>query len=188
MSHYWGTEHKSVPDSVLFVGSICGQQSSLRMLKDIEGRLNTSQYIAFLENLFSESRESFSLLHDHYPVHHAIAVRNWLAKHPKIHVLPVPPKSGDLNFLSDVWELIVDYVNNHYANEVMSVERLSEIVPLAWESIVTDAFVEEKIEKMPIIIDTLIKTKGGSLFLESINSISDRCRAVIAAKSEHTRY
>ena len=97
MSLYWGTEHKSVPDSVMFVGSICGQQSSLRMLKKVEGRLNTSQYIAFLEKFFSESHGSFSFLHDHYPVHHAIAVRNWFSKHPQFHVLPVPPKSGDLN-------------------------------------------------------------------------------------------
>jgi len=158
------------------------------MLKKVEGRLNTSQYIAFLEKLFSESQGSFSFLHDHYPVHHAIAVRNWFSKHPQFHVLPVPPKSGDLNCLSDVWELIVDYVNSHYAHEVMSVERLSEIVPLAWDAIVTDAFVEQKIESMPNMFDTLIKIKGGSLFLESINSMPDRCRAVIAAEGGHTRY
>ncbi len=70
----------------------------------------------------------------------------------------------------------------------MSVERLSEIVPLVCESIVTDAFVEKKIESMPSMFDTLIKIKGGSLFLESINSMPDRCRAVIAAEGGHTRY
>jgi len=32
------------------------------------------------------------------------------------------------------------------------------------------------------MFDTLIKIKDGSLFLESINSMPDRCRAVIAAK------
>lgn len=79
--------------------------------------------------------------------------------------MPVPLKSGDLNLLSDVWELIVHYVNSNYAHDIMSVDRLSEILPLAWESIVTDAFVEQKIENMPNMFETLIKIKGGSLFL-----------------------
>ena len=74
-----------------------------------------------------------------------------------------PPYSPDLNSIETVWDWMKDCIQNHYG-EKMSYDRLREAVKEAWNSI------EQR------QLDDLI------------DSLHDRCVAVIAADGRHTKY
>ncbi len=131
------------------------------MLQPVKGRLDTQQYLNFLQVLRELSDEPRQrLVHDHYPVHKARAVATWLASNPHFDVLAWPRKSADLMAISDLFEEILFYVNDLQCN-VNSVEMLEQLVRSAWEAVATPNYVKGLIENIPSRCRAVIEAHGG---------------------------
>jgi transposase len=74
-----------------------------------------------------------------------------------------PPFSPDLNPIETVWNKMKDYIAKHYP-EKMSYDQLREAVKAAWEW-----FPKEELQEL-------------------VQSIRDRCQAVIDAEGGHIPY
>ncbi|KAK3874283.1 hypothetical protein Pcinc_020769 [Petrolisthes cinctipes] len=85
--------------------------SGVGELTDIgRGRFTGVKYVKLLEDVFLPSvrllnpyPSQFFLLQDNSPIHNAEVVKNWFKAHPEINVLPLPPRSPDLNQFEHVW-------------------------------------------------------------------------------------
>jgi len=165
------------------------------MMNRLEGRLDTKQYLEFLNAMNNSSGmlSSFSYVHDHYPVHSARSVRHWIDEHPKFNIIHVPKMSGDLNLMWDVWGKIAEFAKSHKVN---TIETLCSVVSLGWRSIVTEEFIDGLIKMMPYRLHAVIAAQGGPINQASIvkafvdksaSSISDRC-ATISSNETHSRY
>lgn len=163
------------------------------MFNRLEGRLDTKQYLEFLDamNNSSGTLSSFSYVHDHYPVHIARSVCHWLDEHPKFNMVPFPKMSGDLNLICDVWGKIGDFAETH---EVKTVEKLCSVVSMGWKAIVTEEFIDGLINMMPYRLEAVIAAKGGPIdqdaivkafVRKSVDNMSNRCAKISNA---HTRY
>jgi transposase len=79
-----------------------------------------------------------------------------------------PAFSPDLNPIEAVWNRMKDYIESYYpdlpSGKQRSYEQLREIVKEAWDQISPD------------------------MLKELIDSMKDRCQAVIDAKGGHTKY
>ncbi len=80
-------------------------------MKELDGRLDSGQYIEVLhENVVPFCQDS-PLIHDHYPVHTAQAVRKFLQSDGVAVIEDWPKKSGDIMPLETVWFHLIDKLN-----------------------------------------------------------------------------
>lgn len=168
----------------------------MTIIQRLEDRLDTRQYLNLLETLNSASNPGshFSFLHDHFPVHNARVVREWFTTHSQFNVLPLPKMSGDLNPITDVWQLVL---NELKPLVITNVTDLCEAVITAWHSTVTKELIESLALTMSYRFEAVLEAEGGPITISSIklpnmqgqlNSMVGRCRAVIEAKEKPTRY
>lgn len=80
-----------------------------------------------------------------------------------IRIIEWPPYSPDLNPIETVWNEMKDYIERHFPED-QSYDRLRAAVKEAWEAI------------------------PESFFMELLESMRDRCQAVIDANGMHTRF
>lgn len=106
--------------------------------------------------------ERLFFMQDNSRAHWAAATRAELEAR-SIRVIDWPAYSPDLNPIEYVWNKMKDYIQEHFPHK-MSYDRLREAVKEAWEAIPT------------------------SYLEELINSMRDRCQAVIDANGMHTKY
>ncbi len=168
----------------------------MTVIQRLDDRLDTRQYINLLETLNSSCNpgSQFSFIHDYFPVHNARVVREWFTTHSQFNVLPLPKMSGDLNPITDVWQLILNELKPLL---ITNVADLCKAVMTAWHSTVTKELIETLALSMPYRLEAVVEAGGAPITLSSIklpdmqgqlDSIVDRCRAVIEAKEEPTRY
>jgi hypothetical protein len=99
-------------------------------------------------------------MHDNDPKHTAKITKSWLADN-KVKILQWPAQSPDLNPIENLWEMV---------DRKIRARHFSKTADLY-------AAIEEEWSKLPS--DALIKL---------VNSMPQRCRAVIAAKGYATKY
>jgi DDE superfamily endonuclease len=80
-----------------------------------------------------------------------------------IKLIKWPPYSPDLNPIESVWDWMKDYIQNHFP-EKMSYDALRKAVKEAWDAVPND------------------------YLMELLDSMPDRCKAVIKANGMHTKY
>lgn len=126
VSRFWGVEpQQGIPSTVPFCGSFCGRQ-------------DTTQYREFLKGI--EKRAAGSavfLLHDQHPVHKAAAIRSWFREHQSFNIVPFPGQSGDLNVIGNVWDSIVNNVNQGLPR-IDTEEALKIVVVEAWDELMSN--------------------------------------------------
>lgn len=73
------------------------------LMKFHRGPVNAEEVLHFLQHLARHVRGRFVLLWDGLPSHRAAAVREWLARHPRIRVERLPAYSPELNAVEGLW-------------------------------------------------------------------------------------
>jgi hypothetical protein len=151
----------------IMVWSVISSQGTGR-LYIVKNTMRQDQYIQVLkERMIPQAMEwypngNFTFQHDSAPCHKAKTVTKFLEAE-KIHVLPWPGNSPDLNPIENLWELLKrDISKNLITNKRDLIEKLINV----WHH-------SEEIKK---ICQNLIK------------SMTRRVEAVIAAKGGHTKY
>jgi transposase len=104
--------------------------------------------------------ELWRLLQDNDPKHKSVLVQTWLFNHG-ISMIDFPAHSPDLNPMENLWNDIARRVE---ARPASTVEELQDVIAEEWER-TSPAFLRKLARSMP-----------------------KRCRAVIRAKGDHTKY
>jgi len=145
-------------------GCFCG--AGLGKLQNIEGNLDTTKYLAILENTMLPSkidlfgRKDWIFQQDNDPKHTAGATKEWLQR-KRIEVMEWPPQSPDLNPIENVWSIMHKNMGN---KKPRNVSQLLKCVQRAWNEVDVD-------------------------YLKAlVNSMPKRCEAVIAEKGQNTKY
>jgi len=136
------------------------------MIERIHGIMDKDMYLDILENAMLPSadmiygREEWLLQQDNDSKHTAHVVRDWMA-HNEIPVMPWPAQSPDLNPIENLWSILDASGKNRKCN---TADQLFTILRDTW--------------------NTLDK----SLLEGLVNSMHDRCEAVIMAKGGASWY
>ena len=153
-----GSHFARTPNTVPVWGCVSACDGT-SVLKRLDGRLDTKQYKELLAEFvlpISSSRRPF--VHDHFPVHHARAVIDWLNKN-SITVMDCPKLSGDIMPLEEIWKNVVQELNAQTAivsNTEQMWAELSEI----WPSLCTNSYVNDLIDEIPRKLEMIIKNDG----------------------------
>ena len=102
-------------------------------------------------------------MQDHAPGHAAKSTREDMAERG-IYPIEWPPYSPDLNLIETVWNKMKDWLGARYPEQRVSYDVLREHVQETWNAI-DENLLEELLESMP-----------------------DRCEAVIAEEGKYTKY
>jgi len=109
ISLYTGAHNVNIPNSVCVWG--CLSVKGKNVLKKLEGRLDSRQYMKVLDQNVVPFCQDNPLIHDHYPVHTAQAVRKFLKSRGVAVLEDWPKKSGDIMPLETVWLHIIHKLN-----------------------------------------------------------------------------
>lgn len=144
----------------------CFSSTGVGQFVNIEGILNQISYRNILQTHMLPSKAQlfgngpFIFQQDNDPKHTAHSVRDWFEEH-HVNVLPWPSQSPDLNPIENLWSILDHRVRNRTPN---TKEELLQGLRLAWEAIP-----QETLQSL-------------------VDSMPDRCRAVIAARGGNTKY
>jgi len=144
----------------------CFSSTGVGRLVHIEGILNKNSYQNILETDMLQSKAllfgngPFIFQQDNDPKHTAHSVRDWFAGH-HVNVLPWPSQSPDLNPIENLWSILDHRARNRTPN---TKEGLLQELRLGW-----GAIPQETLQSL-------------------VDSMPDRCRAVIDANGRNTKY
>jgi transposase len=127
------------------------------------GHINMKTYIEHIIPVMEDwirRNPGLQLMQDNAPGHHGKKTQEEL-RNRNIHPIFWPPYSPDLNPIEKIWDWIKDYIQNNFP-ERMTYPQLRQAVREAWDSITVDQL------------------------NELIDSMHDRCQAVIDASGMHT--
>lgn len=128
-------------------------------MKELEGRLDSRQYMKVLnENVVPFCQDS-PLIHDHYPVHTAQAVRMFLESHGVAVLEDWPKKSGDIMPLETVWLHVIDKLNE-FNNLAFDKAGLWSELSQLWQSLSLDGYFTQLISDMPERLQNIIHKDG----------------------------
>jgi len=136
------------------------------IIEEIKGIMDKEMYLDILENAMILSadmlygREDWQLQQDNDPKHTARVVKAWMT-HNNVPLLPWPAQSPDLNPIENLWSILDASCKDRKCNMA---SKLFAILRDAW--------------------GTLDK----SLLESLVNSMHDRCQAVIEAKGGASGY
>ncbi len=132
----------------------------------IEGTMVKETYLNILEDHMLPSadllfgRENWTFQQDNDPKHTAIVVREWFQEY-EVPLLPWPAQSPDLNPIENLWSILDQRTKSRQAN---SKQELFDCLKSEWERLPVD------------------------LLTRLVDSMPERCRAVIANKGYPTKY
>ncbi|XP_045032363.1 uncharacterized protein LOC123474368 [Daphnia magna] len=166
VSLHKGSERVNILNSVPVCASL--GFSVPNVITKIKGRIDTEQYISFLNTcVYPSAVEKFSkespilLIHDHYPVHTATAVRKWLQNRSNIAVLTDWPRNfGDLMPLVNTWKIIVEKVNESPVT-ISSTSVLWDEVFKIWSNVVDKEYVDSITKSVSHKLKEVVKCHGG---------------------------
>ncbi len=167
MNPKYCVDQKPHPIKVSMWGSFCGRGLCYSYIfnKTMDAKL-------FVEILSTHLKQSAALyyqtdppeqwyfLQDNAPQHNSIKARTWLHNNG-ISVLDFPPYSPDLNPIENLWNHLARVVETAQAT---TMEELQDVVAEAWKKTEL-SFIQTLVHSMP-----------------------KRCKAVIEAQGEHTKY
>ena len=151
----------------MFWGCFAGNQKGPCLFWEKEwGSINQKSYcerIVPLIHGWIQMNPHLQFMQDGAPSHSAASTMEELLKRG-IHTIFWPAYSPDLNPIETVWNWMKDYMERTYGDAKLSYDQLRVAVREAWDTI--------SIEQLDRLID----------------SMPERCAAVIAARGGHTKY
>jgi hypothetical protein len=132
----------------------------------VEGFLKKEQYQTILENEMLPSadllfgRENWHFQQDNDPKHTAKVIKEWFNQY-EIPKMEWPAQSPDLNPIENLWSILDQRVKHRKPN---TDEELFDVLKKGWEELPVD------------------------LLTKLVDSMPHRCRAVIEAKGNATKY
>jgi DDE superfamily endonuclease len=155
---FWGCFSGSIKGPGLFWEKDWGTINGARYRE----RILPLAYQFYQESL---KREGFECLfmQDNAPAHRARETTLWLEQR-SIQTLKWPSNSPDLNPIEMVWDIMKDFIQDHYGDRKLSLSETRQAVEAAWESITP-----QELRKL-------------------VDSMPQRCQAVIDAQGGHTKY
>lgn len=130
------------------------------MIRKIDGRLNTKQYINFLNEFIwpetQNGQRDIFLVHDKFPVHHARAVQTWLGKHERIGVVPWPPNFGDVMPFESLWN---DMLNDVCNMSCKSPDDMWDNLKYCFEQFDQD-YLEKLFKNIPSLLQSVFENDG----------------------------
>lgn len=138
------------------------------VLRDVGPRFNSQAYVELLEQdflpyvnrLFPEDEyEEVKLLQDNSRIHTANRTMNWFERHPRITLLPHPPRSPDLNPIENLWAMVV---RKWESGADRNLEDLMNHAWRSWQEIGdTPEVVSNAILSMPRRLQAVLDNDGG---------------------------
>jgi hypothetical protein len=133
--------------------------SCKNILKKLEGRLDTKQYKELLSENVVPFYQGSPFVHDFFPVHTAVSVREFLKCNSIAVLNDWPKKSGDIMPLETVWLYIVDKLKDSNILAFDTDSLWSELLQL-WSKLSVDGYFCQIISKMPQRLQKLIDRDG----------------------------
>ena len=100
------------------------------------------------------------LMQDHAPGHAAKDTQDELHSHG-IELISWPPYSPDLNPIETIWNIMKDWIAEHYGSENHpTYDQLQVIVQEVWEQAFDEDKIQELIEEMQKHCDAVIEANG----------------------------
>ena len=96
-----------IPNSLAVWGAISGGSFN-NVLKKLDGRLDSRQYIECLNKNIVPYTQNKPLVHDYFPFHNAVSVQQFLKSHGVTVLQDWQKKLGDIMPLETVWLYIID--------------------------------------------------------------------------------
>lgn len=130
------------------------------------GKINKESYVEHtvpVIHSFILEHPELLLMQDNAPGHGAQYTTDEL-KARGINLIYWPPYSPDLNPIESVWNIMKDWIQEHYLEEKLSYKVLRKAVTEAWEGV------------------------GQEKLNELLSTMRARCEAVIQANGMHTRF
>jgi len=132
----------------------------------VEGILKKEQYLNIMEDHMIPSadllfgREEWLFQQDNDPKHTAIVVKHWM-EDEEVPLMEWPAQSPDLNPIENLWSILDQRLKNRKPSNK---EELFNLLKNAWK-------------ELPV-----------NLLTKLVDSMPERCRAVIEAKGYATKY
>ena len=165
-----GLTSREVKGTVKFgAGSLmvwgCIGWNGVRVLSEIEGRMDAKQYVAILEEGLLQSMEESGIPEDEIifqqdndPKHTFRRAQTWFEKQG-IKLLDLAAQSPDLNSIEHTWNHLKRRLSD-YEKAPTGVYQLWNRVVVEWEKIAVEEC-QKWIESIPRRIQAVFKVKGG---------------------------
>jgi transposase len=166
-----GLIQREVQETVKFGGGNimvwgCMGWNGVGQLAEVEGRMDTDQFVAILEDHLLPSIEDSGIpeeevifQQDNDPKHTSKKAQKWMEDHD-ITILDWPAQSPDINPIEHLWFHVKKQLNK-YPTQAKGVWELWERVSEVWNAIEPEVC-QNLIESMPRRIGAVIKAKGGN--------------------------
>jgi len=135
------------------------------MLIEVEGKMDSKQYVEILEAGVMESvekldldKEGFYFQQDNDPKHTSKRAYNWFQV-KGIQLLDWPSQSPDLNPIEHLWCHVKKQLHSHPSSP-NSIHELWNRMVVEWNKIPAETC-QKLIESMPRRCEAVIKAKGG---------------------------
>lgn len=132
-------------------------------LKVVQGTLNATKYqenilsdIDHVGSRWTRNRNSWVLMHDMAPAHHAASTWNFL-QGKGVEVLPWPGNSPDLNPIENVWSVVQKSLPRELPRNA---QQLEEWVRAAWKRVPV-SYIRKLLRSMPRRVREVVKANGG---------------------------
>ena len=143
----------------------CMGWNGVGRLAEIEGRMDSAQYVEILDQNLSQSIEDLEIpageaiiQQDNDPKHTSKMAQKWFSEN-HIQMLDWPAQSPDLNPIEHLWNHLKKQLQK-YSSPPKGVWELWERVEMEWPKIEPQEC-QKLIESMPRRLDAVIKAKGG---------------------------
>jgi hypothetical protein len=133
--------------------------SCKNILKKLDGRLDTKQYMELLSENVLPFYQGSSFVHDIFPVHTASSVREFLKCNSIAVLNDWPKKSGDIMQLETVWLDIVDKLKDSNILAFDTGSLWSELLQL-WGKMSLNGYFCEIISKIPRRLQSVVDCDG----------------------------
>lgn len=100
------------------------------------------------------------IIHDHYPVHTSMAVKNWFKNKSNVVVFGDWPRNfGDLMPLEQVWKLLAQKINECPVS-ISSTSQLSEELCTIWSNEIDQEYVQQVMHDIPNKLRDVVNCSG----------------------------
>lgn len=157
---HFGSHRPNITNSVAVWGCISSvSNNGQNVLKKIDGRLDTKQVKDKLDSYVVERCKKYPYIHDHFPVHTSLAVKQIIFSKSICVLSDWPKQSGDLMPLENVWIHMAQTLKDRDIVALDTDSLLFELSAL-WKRLCADGYFSDVIQGMPQRLREVIVQDG----------------------------